>query len=153
MSQKVPGSGFQVSGQKAIRSYQDLEVWKKSLKLVKEAYRLCESLPQKEQYGLISQMQRSAVSVPANIAEGRCRHSRKEFIFFLKIANGSLAAFETHLFICIELNYLKPQQCEHCFTMAAEIGRMLNGLLQSLQKKPLEPETRNLEPSTRKRHA
>lgn len=147
MTTEVSGVGFQVSGSDVIRSYQDLDVWKKSLKLVKEAYRLCELLPKNEQYGIVSQIQRSAVSIPANIAEGRNRHSRKEFIFFLKISNGSLAELETHFFLCMELNYLDQDQCKNLFTQSAEIGRMIHGLTQALQRKTLEPETRNLKPS------
>lgn len=128
-----------------IRSYQDLEVWRKALKLVKTSYTLCSLLPKTEQYGLISQIQRSAVSIPANIAEGRNRHSRKEFCFFLKIASGSLAELETHLFIAVELGYLSQQQCEAAFHDCSEVGRMLNGLLKSLKTSSLKPETRNLE--------
>lgn len=121
-------------------------MWKKALTLVKTAYALCAFLPKTEQYGLISQIQRCAVSIPANIAEGRSRHSRKEFCFFLKIASGSLAELETHFFIAIELGYLSEEQCCSLFNDCAEIGRMLNGLLKSLKAPSLTPETRNLEP-------
>ncbi len=129
-----------------IRSYQDLDVWKKAIGLVKLAYSLASKLPKTEQFGLVSQMQRSAVSIPANIAEGRLRSTRKEFAQFLRIAAGSLAELETHVFIAIELGYLDADCCKDFFTSSSEIGRMLNGLLRSLQA-PLKPETRNLEPA------
>lgn len=127
-----------------IRSYQDLEVWKKSIRLVKVAYGLASTFPKTEQFGLISQIQRSATSIPTNIAEGRCRSSRKEFAFFLRISAGSLAELETHLFVAIELGYLDVATCKEFFDQASEIGRMINGLLNSLQKETLEPGTRNL---------
>lgn len=128
-----------------IRSYQDLEVWKKAIKLVKIAYDLASAFPKTEQFGLISQIQRSATSIPANIAEGRCRSSRKEFSFFLRIAAGSLAELETHFFVAMELEYLNATTAQEFFDHASEVGRMLNGLLKSLQQTPLKPETQNLE--------
>jgi four helix bundle protein len=130
----------------SIRSYQDLEVWKKSVRLVKTSYELMAHLPSNERYGLISQIQRCAVSVPANIAEGRGRSSKKEFLYFLKIATGSLAELETHFFVAIEIGYLTTQQCKEFFDSAAEIRKMLNGLMNSFREKSLEPGTRNLEP-------
>lgn len=129
-----------------IRSYQDLEVWKKSVRLVKTSYDLAINFPSNERYGLVSQIQRCAVSVPANIAEGRGRSSKKEFLYFLKIAAGSLAELETHFFIAMEIGYLTPECCQPFFDGSAEIGRMLNGLMNSLRVKTLEPGTRNLEP-------
>jgi four helix bundle protein len=129
-----------------IRSYQDLDVWKKSLHLVKTTYSLIANFPASERYGLTSQIQRAAISIPANIAEGRGRSSRKEFLYFLKVACGSLAELETHLFIAIELGYLTPSECSGFFTQTAEIGRMLNGLINALKAKSLKPGTRNLEP-------
>jgi four helix bundle protein len=122
-----------------IRSYQDLDVWKKSIGLVKTAYDLAALFPKSEQYGLISQVQRSATSIPANIAEGRARSSKKEFVFFLKIAMGSLAELETHIFVAIELGHINAFQSKKFFDDAAEIGRMLHGLAKSLK-----PETRDL---------
>ena len=132
-----------------IRSYQDLDVWRKSLSLVKTTYRLIAGFPAAERYGLTSQIQRAVISIPANIAEGRGRSSRKEFLYFLKVAGGSLAELETHLFIAIELGYLTPSECGEFFTKTAEIGRMLHGLINALKAKSPQPETRNPEPETR----
>ncbi len=125
-----------------IRSYQDLEVWKKSLRLVKDVYGCTRLYPKSELYGLVSQTQRAAVSVPANIAEGRTRYSKKDFVSHLKIASGSLAELETHLFIATELGYITIEQRDALLNTSAEIGRMLNGLVNSLKsEKQLEPET------------
>lgn len=131
----------------SIRSYQDLEVWKKAVRLVKTSYDLVAGFPSNERYGLISQIQRCAVSVPANIAEGRGRSSKKEFLYFLKIASSSLAELETHFFVAIEIGYLAPDTCKIFFDTASEVGKMLNGLMYSLRDKTLEPGTRNLEPA------
>lgn len=127
-----------------IRSYQDLDVWKKSILLVKSAYALTSSLPSKEQYGLISQINRAATSIPANIAEGRARSSKKEFLFFLKIAMGSLAELETHIFVAMEIGYFTPSETKPFFDECSEIGKMLHGLSNALKQQKLEPETRNL---------
>ena len=84
---------------KKIRNHKDLEVWKKSMDLVSNIYKITESFPNKEIYGLTNQIRRSAVSVPSNIAEGAARSSKKEFIQFLYIALGSLAELETQMII------------------------------------------------------
>jgi len=81
----------------SVQSYRDLQVWQKSMDLVTECYRATQQFPKTEIYGLTSQLQRAAVSVPANIAEGQGRQHTKEFIQHLSIAYGSLAELETHL--------------------------------------------------------
>ena len=83
--------------------HKDLDIWKRSKILCIEIYKITENIPSKEQYGLISQMQRAAVSVPSNIAEGYRRNSSKDFIRFLSIASGSLAELETQLYISREI--------------------------------------------------
>jgi four helix bundle protein len=89
-----------------IRSYRDLKVWQESMNLVVECYQLTKTFPKNEVYGLSSQLQRSAVSVPSNIAEGRQRQHKREFIQHLSIAYGSLAELETHIQIAKRLNYI-----------------------------------------------
>lgn len=91
---------------KKIRNHKDLKVWKKSVDLVDNIYRITESFPNKEIYGLTNQLRRSAVSIPSNIAEGAARGSKKEFIQFLYIALGSLAEVETQMIIASRLGYL-----------------------------------------------
>jgi len=91
---------------KEIRNHKDLEVWKKSMDLVSNIYKITESFPNKELYGLTNQIRRAAVSVPSNIAEGAARSSKKEFIQFLYIALGSLSELETQIIIANRLEYL-----------------------------------------------
>lgn len=78
-----------------IQSFKQLVVWQRAMELAEEVYRLTESLPSSERFGLISQIRRSAVSIPSNIAEGRQRGTRKDFAQFLRIADGSAAELET----------------------------------------------------------
>ena len=124
-----------------IRNYQDLEVWQKAMDLVEDCYRLTMGFPDNEIYGLSSQLQRSAVSVPANIAEGRERGRTKEFLHHLSIAYGSLAELETHILIARRLNYVDEETLRQLMDRVAEMGRMLNGLRGSLGHKtrPLIP--------------
>ena len=92
---------------KKVESYQDLQVWQKSMDLVLECYRVTQRFPSNEQFGLTAQLKRAAVSVPANIAEGFGRWHRKEFVRFLLTANGSLKEVETHLLISQRLGFLQ----------------------------------------------
>ena len=91
---------------KIIHSYKELTVWQKSIELVVEVYELTDKFPKVEMYGLISQMRRSAVSIPSNIAEGCARQNNKETIQFLYVSLGSIAELETQLLIAKELNYI-----------------------------------------------
>jgi four helix bundle protein len=120
---------------KKIESYRDLQVWQKAMDFVTECYLLAQRLPQNEQYGLASQMRRSAVSIPANIAEGFGRWHSKEFVHFLLLANGSLKELETHLLIGNRLAFFSPQETLKPLSLAAEIGRMLAGLRNKLTPK------------------
>jgi len=115
-----------------IRSYRDLEVWQKAMDLVEDCYRLTGEFPKNEAYGLAGQLQRSAVSIPANIAEGRERAGKKEFVHHLSIACGSLAELETHLLIARRLNYVGEEDMMQLMERTAEIGRMINGLRGAL---------------------
>ena len=116
-----------------IKSYQDLEVWQKAMDLVVLCYKTAESFPQKEVYGLTSQLQRAAVSIPANIAEGRQRQYSKEFLQYLSVAYGSLAELETHSHIARRVGYIKDDQLNEILEKTSEIGRMLNGLRKSIE--------------------
>ena len=123
-----------------IKSYQDLAVWQNAMDLVVMCYQMTTKFPKNEIYGLSSQLQRAAVSVPANIAEGRHRQHSKEFLQHLSIAYGSLAELETHIQIAGRLNYIYEDQINKMLGITAEIGKMLNGLRRSIEKK-LNPET------------
>ena len=118
-----------------VRSYRDLDVWKKAMDLEALCYQTSSCFPRQEAYGLSSQLQRSAVSVPANIAEGQGRSSTKEFINHLSIAYGSLMELETHIQIANRLGYIGEDSLEALLERTSEIGRMLNGLMQVLNDK------------------
>jgi len=119
-----------------IQSYRDLDVWQKAMDLVIACYQATNAFPKREIYGLSSQLQRACVSIPANIAEGRDRQHKREFIQHLSIAYGSLAEVETHIQIAQRLNYMDSNTVEKLLAQTAEIGRMLNGLRNSLEKRP-----------------
>ena len=93
-------------------SYEDLLVWQKAMDLVEEVYRLIKLLPKEENFGISAQMRRSAISIPSNIAEGQSRHTTKEFINFLSIANGSKSELKTQILICIRLKYITEIQAK-----------------------------------------
>ena len=118
-----------------IQSYRDLEVWQKAMELVVECYQITKSFPKHEVFGLAGQLQRAAVSIPANLAEGRTRQHTKEFIQHISIAYGSLAELETHIEIAKRLGYIAADTAVELIDKTSTIGRMLNGLRRSLEKK------------------
>ncbi len=115
-----------------IKSYRDLEVWKKAMDLVVKCYKITKKFPRSEIYGLTSQLQRAAVSIPSNIAEGHQRQHSKEFLQHLSIAYASLAELETHIEIARRLEYIDEDYANTVLNPAAEIGRMINGLRKSI---------------------
>src|ERR1043165_2962504 len=117
----------------AIKNYRDLIVWQKAIDLVVMAYRATADFPKSETYGLTSQIRRAATSIPANIAEGYGRGSRKEYVQFLLIAQGSLKELETHLIVSQRLSYGTTAQTEAILADTAEIGRMLTALIRKLR--------------------
>ncbi len=117
----------------AVSSYRDLVVWQKAMDLVVAAYCAGEQLPSHERYGLRGQLQRAAVSIPANIAEGHARTHRKEYRHHLSIARGSLAELETLLAIGARLEFITRDEAKACWTSAQEVGRMLTRLIQTLR--------------------
>ena len=119
---------------KTLRTHKDLDVWKKAMDLAAHVYSLTAQFPKEELYGLTSQIRRSAVSIPSNIAEGAARHSRKEFIQFLHIASGSVAELETQLFLAIRMEFISS---DSIISHVEEVRKQLLGLLRSLKKKPI----------------
>jgi four helix bundle protein len=115
-----------------MNSYQELIVWQKSIDLVAEIYKLTESFPNNEMYGLTSQMRRAAVSIPANIAEGFCRKHKQEYAQFVRIAFGSGGELETHLVIAKRLGFVDVEKYEKIEPLLLEVMKMLNKLIQSL---------------------
>ena len=117
----------------ASKNYQDLIVWQKSMDLAVSVYKTIRNLPKEELYSLSDQIRRAVVSIPSNIAEGQQRNSAKEFRHFLIISKGSLGELETQIMLCERLNYLDKSQSKAILEQCIEIGKMLNGLISSLQ--------------------
>ena len=115
-----------------IRSYRELKIWQRSMDLTVQTYELTRRFPSEEKYGLSSQMRRAAASVPANIAEGQARRSKKEFLQMLSIARGSLAELETFVTLSERLGLIRRETSNSLLEDCAEINRMMNGLMRSL---------------------
>ena len=124
-----------------MRSYRELDVWKKAMDMVVAVYELTSKFPAQERYGLTSQMQRAAVSVPANIAEGYGRIHRGDYVHHLSIARGSLAELETHIALAVRLGFVGREEAAIIWNMAQEVGKMLPGMIRSLQRKSKENPT------------
>jgi four helix bundle protein len=118
-----------------MRPHEKLDVWKKSIDITIEIYRLTEDFPKDERFGLTSQIRRASVSIAANIAEGAARRTRKEFINFLSIAQGSASEVETELLIAFKLGYCDKEIYSKIVCGLDEIGRMLTGLSSRLRSK------------------
>lgn len=116
------------------KGYHKLLVWQKARELVIEIYRITDLLPKSELLGLSSQMRRAAISVLLNIVEGDCRKSRKEFLRFLDIADGSLTELEACLEIAIDLKYISENELEIVEQKRREVAIMLSAFMRSIQK-------------------
>jgi len=115
-----------------IRNFQDLRIWQKGIEVVRDIYILTKKFPKEELYGLTSQMRRSAVSIPSNIAEGFRRYHNKEYKQFLYIAMGSCAELETQIIIANELNYINGNNKTELIEKIKYICRMINQLIKKL---------------------
>jgi four helix bundle protein len=115
------------------QSFRDLKVWQEGMLLAKDIYLMTNEFPKSELYGLTSQMRRCSVSVPANIAEGSGRGSKKDFVQFLHIAQGSLRELETYLLLCEEIGLMTSIAISPLLTQVETVGKMLLGLLRSLE--------------------
>ena len=124
------------------RSYKDLELRQRAMDLVVACYEVARTFPDYEIYGLVSQIRRAAVSIPANVAEGQGRQHRNEFIHHLSIAHGSLTEPETHIQIARRLGYLNHDGEQRLLKRTGEVGRLLNGLLRFLRKKSVTTDNR-----------
>lgn len=110
------------------RPHEGLGVWQKAMDLVVCVYELCERLPATEEYGITAQMKRSAVSVPANIAEGNGRFTRPAYGNFISIARGSLMETKTYLAISVRVGYLSQADVKPAFELITKVDRMLTAL-------------------------
>jgi four helix bundle protein len=117
----------------SIRSYRDLDAWQMSMHLAKECYRVSARFPRSERYGLGQQLQRAAVSVPSNIAEGNGSRRRQIYVHHLNIALGSLAELETQLDLAVALEFVTKEDVAEAQTLAAHAGRLLLALVHSLE--------------------
>jgi four helix bundle protein len=112
--------------------FKELVVWQKAMELSKEIYSLSAIFPDNEKYGLTSQVRRSAVSVPSNIAEGQGRLTKGEFRQFLGIARGSLYELETQILLAIAMTYVAEDMAQNALKKLQVVNRMLNGLIKSM---------------------
>ncbi len=115
-----------------VKKYSELIAWQKAMDLTQETYTATGRFPKEEIYGLTSQLRKAVVSIPSNIAEGQGRKSTNEFLHHLSIAYGSLMEVETQILIAERLVYLDRQSVERLMECAAEVGRLINGLSNSL---------------------
>ncbi len=115
-----------------MKNYKELLIWKKSMELVTNIYKLTQKLPREEIYGLTSQMRRSAVSIPSNIAEGFTRKSQKEFLQFLFIAKGSASELETQILIANNVYLL---EIEDTNSLLIETLKMLSSFIKAVREK------------------
>lgn len=119
-----------------MNSYRELIVWQKSIELVVLVYKHTDNFPKAEQYGLISQMRRAAVSIPSNIAEGYTRKHKQEYIQFLRIAFGSGAELETQIILAQKLSFITENEYHTLVGSLTEVMKMLNVLIATLVAKP-----------------
>lgn len=114
------------------RNYQDLIAWQKAMDLVDLVYQMTKTFPREEMFGLTNQVRRAAVSVPSNIAEGQGRQTKPEFARFLWISHASVREVETQMMIARRQGYLAAEQEQQALDLAAETGRLIRGLINSL---------------------
>lgn len=117
-----------------VKNYQELIVWQKAMDLVEDVYKASRDFPREEVYALTSQIRRAAVSIPSNIAEGQGRRTTADFLRHLSIAYGSLREVETQILIAQRLKYIVKGKVENVLSRAGEVGRLLNGLMASLER-------------------
>jgi four helix bundle protein len=119
-----------------VRKYTELIAWQRAIDLVVVVYKFTDQFPRHELYGLAGQLRRGVVSVPSNIAEGQSRRSVREFLHYLEIAYGSINEVETQLIIAERLGYIRRDVLEETLEQTAEVGRLINGLANSIGRKP-----------------
>lgn len=118
-----------------MKTYRELIVWQKSMKLVTLIYQVTKNFPENEKFALVSQIQRCAISIPSNIAEGYGRNSLNDYIRFLNISNGSLYELQTQVEIAYNLKYIEKSTFEKVYENSREIERMMSSLVRKLKEK------------------
>lgn len=119
----------------SIRSYRDLQVWRLAIRFTKSVYRVTAGFPSDERFGLVSQVRRASVSVASNIAEGWGRGTSQDYVRFLRMARGSVYEVETQLEIASQLEFLDEESYREVIAEVNEAGRVLAGLLRSLEQR------------------
>lgn len=119
-----------------MNTYKDLIVWQKSMVLCTNVYKMTKLFPKDELYGIVSQMRRSSVAIPSNIAEGYRRGHRLEYLQFLRVSYGSASELETQLIVSLNINYLTENQYNELNNLLEEVLKMLNKLISSLHPTP-----------------
>ncbi len=117
-----------------MHNFKKLSIWAKSMDFVTDIYRTTNTFPSSERFGLVSQLQRAAVSVPANIAEGSAKSSNKDFARFLEIAIGSTFEVETELVVSFNLNYINAEQLNQLVDKLSELQKMIIGFKEKLKQ-------------------
>jgi four helix bundle protein len=117
-----------------IKSYKDLIAWQKSIALVTDVYSFTKRFPSDERFGLISQINRSSISIPANIAEGWGRQTLKNNLQFLRSARGSLMELQTYFEICKNVSLITLDEYQRLFDCSEEVSRILQGLINNIVK-------------------
>ena len=115
-----------------IYTYKDLKVWQKAMNLAEEVYLLTDTFPKSEIYGMVSQMRRAAVSIPSNIAEGRYRSTRKDYLYFLRVAYSSGAELETQMELAKRLSYIEQTSIQRTAELLEEVMKMLNIMIRKM---------------------
>jgi four helix bundle protein len=118
-----------------IRSYQDLIVWQKAVRLVTDIYSVSKKFPSDERFGIVSQLNRAAVSIPSNIAEGWGRETSKNYLQFLRTSRGSIMEVQTLLIISKNLNFISQMEFDSLSGKTEEVGKILHGLIKSIREK------------------
>jgi four helix bundle protein len=115
------------------QSYRDLIAWQKAMSFVMDVYKTTKAFPRDELFGLASQMRRAVVAIPTSIAEGQARYSPSDFFHFLARARGALVEVETQIMITQNLEYITPEHGQQLLDKAAELGKILNGLIGAIR--------------------
>lgn len=118
-----------------IKSYQDLKVWQQSMQLAEECYQVTRQFPKEELFAMTSQIRRAAASIPANIAEGWGREGTREYIQYLRVAQGSLKELETLLLLSQRVGLLAQHQLHPLLSLLTDVGKMMHSLIGSLRRK------------------
>ncbi len=119
----------------SIKSYRDLLIWQRGMDVVEACYRLSKLLPDNERFGLVTQIRRAAVSIPANIAEGHGREVPGSFVQFLRISQGSLKELETLIMLVQRMQMAESNSADRLLEQCDELGRMLRAMIRSVQEK------------------